>query len=128
MLRELLHTAPGARLYPIPLVEKPGRSSSGSSRIRQRFCKKVALMSLANEYICALNAMYQGDCRELTKGCGDDARLKEMQPMHKRVHRLALREAARIRQARRGDCPTGARAVQELVKDATLTYTGVRQG
>ena len=79
------------------MVDKPGRSESTSSRIRQRYCKKLALRTLANEYISALNAMYQGSCHELTRGRFDEKRLLELRPLHQRVHRLALREAARIR-------------------------------
>ncbi|CAK0868950.1 unnamed protein product [Prorocentrum cordatum] len=126
-LRELLHAAPGAKLYPIPLVEAPGRPNSTSNRLRQRFHKKFALMTSANEYLSALNAMHRGDCRELTRGSRDHDRLKEMLPHHQRIQRLALRGAARLREARRGCGLTGAQAIEKLVKSAALSYTGAQR-
>ncbi|CAK0884637.1 unnamed protein product, partial [Prorocentrum cordatum] len=126
-LRDLLHAAPGARLYPTPVVEAPTRPDSTPNRLRQRFHKKFALMTLANEYITSLNAMYRGDCRKLTRGSRDQTRLQEMLPHNRRVQQLALREAVRLREARRGCGLTGAQAIEELAKSVSLSYAGAQR-
>eukprot|EP00959_Pyramimonas_sp_CCMP1952_P035863 750806-Pyramimonas_sp.AAC.1 len=67
--------------------------------------------------------MHRGDCRELARGSRDQDRLKEMLPHHQRIQRLALREAARLREARRDCGLTGAQAIEKLVNSAALSYT-----
>ena len=111
----LATAAAGERLFPVPLIPRPNRGASQSSRIKQRYKMKCELRDLANEYVSTMRAMYSGGCRRAQccrrRGEGSE----ELQAAHKQVHAVALREAQRLAQARRSECLTGAQAVRELV-------------
>ena len=111
------------RLLPVPLIAAPASTRSRSSRLRHRAKSKQLVWLFANEFLKAVNATYSGTCREPTSHRSAEGLTSEVRLAHGRVHCLALREAHRLRLARRGCDLTGVHALEELIhKTASLPY------
>ena len=102
-------------MFPIPRVPPPHRPESTSSRLRRRHRQKVELRKLANEYVEALNTMYRGGCAGPRRHRRHGRMTEQLREAHAKTHAVALREAKRLAVERRGSCPTGAQALEELV-------------
>ena len=78
---------------------------------------------MANEYLRGTNSVYSGTCREPTGHRKAAGLSREVRLAHGRVHSIALREAQRLRLARRDCGLTGVHALEELIrKPAVLPY------
>ena len=103
-------------MLPIPMLPEPKPPSSSSSRLRHRYKKKLEVWKLATAYLGTLNGLCCGSCGVLTESRSAASVSPQTQAAWAKTHRCALVWAARFARVRRGICPTGVQAVEELSK------------
>ncbi|CAK0845232.1 unnamed protein product, partial [Prorocentrum cordatum] len=106
----------------LTLVDRPTQMTSRSSRLRHRFKRKLTLWALANEFVQGINTMDTGSCKDLTRPRRKESLSENMLGLHGQVHRVALREAKRLAEARRDCGLTGVPAVLELARVEEVGY------
>ncbi|CAK0803647.1 unnamed protein product, partial [Prorocentrum cordatum] len=122
-LQQVISAQPGQEaFFPITLVDRPTQMTSRSSRLRHRFKRKLALWALANEFVQGINSMDTGSCTDLTRPRRKESLSENMRGLHGQVHRVALREAKRLAEARRDCGLTGVPAVLELARVEEVGY------
>ena len=107
-------------LLPLPLLERPAKTTSTSSRCRQRFKSKILIWTLANSLVRSINALYSGTCKTRTTHSQIDSS-GELINAVKRTHTMCLREACRLHHARRDSGLSGVAAVEKLVKTVQVS-------
>ncbi|CAK0789982.1 unnamed protein product [Prorocentrum cordatum] len=113
-LQQVISAQPGQEaFFPITLVDRPTPMTSRSSRLRHRFKRKLALWALANEFVQGINSMDTGSCTDLTRPRRKESLSMNMRGLHGQVHKVVLREAKRLAEARR-DCGLTGGALASL--------------
>ena len=102
-------------LFPLPLLERPVPGKSRSSRIRHRFRRRITLWRIANNVLIGMNALHDGGSTVNTLRCRKVSSRTTV-AAQEQAHREALAVSKRFAVERRGDCPTGVRAVASLLK------------
>ncbi|CAK0843894.1 unnamed protein product [Prorocentrum cordatum] len=116
-LKQVISARPGQEaLLLITPVCKPRQASSRSSRLRHRYKRKLAVWVLANDYVRGINSTDTGSCKDLTRSRHMSDLSDEVRGLQDQIHRVALREAKRLAEARRDLGLTGVQAVLELAR------------
>ena len=122
-LKQVVSAKPGHEaLLPITPIARPRTVCSRSSRLRHRHKRKLTVWALANEYLMGINSMDGGSCKALPRPRRDCDISETMRGLHGQVHRVALREAKRLAEARRDCGLTGVPAVLELARVQEVGY------
>ena len=112
--------ASGTQLLPLPLLARPTPPSSTSRRVCERYRRRLVLYRIAMNI--ALGCAWLYDARRRPFLPGPPLELSEMASHHRECWNQFLKEGRLLRDARRALKPTGAAALDEVLKSHVEGY------
>ena len=120
---EALHSSADhvEKLLPLPALRQPAEPQSlNSSRVRDRFARRLATWRQASEMAKAAGWLYGARGRPLRGGV--PLLLAEMAPHHAAAWKALLHEGAKLLDARRSHGMTSGQSLRELVRRPPTSY------